>query len=193
MKDINQFTIKEFQEYQELINQEGISMFDILNFFGVEDSYDLPLSEFNKLSSAVQSQELRPGKVKRYYLINGKKYFAQLDIRKLSAGQFIDLQLYLKDFKLEQILSVFMLPTYKEGFFNKEKVRKYNDGYDVLEVQEDLKNHFIMSEANSLSAFFLTSSQSLLTIINNSLIRKMAKMLKKKEKREKLEEKKKLI
>ena len=189
IKDLNQFTIKEFNEYVEITNNQNgeHDIFDVLEMFGVENAYDLPLNEFNKIKAAIELQEIRTVKPKKYYKINGKEYYAELNITKLTAGQFIDLQIYMSDFKLEKILSIFLLPVEKKWF--KKSHKRYNENYDIVQVQADILNYFNICDANSLSSFFLHSSKSLLGILNNSLMRKLNKKLKEKEKREEKQEK----
>ncbi len=68
-----------------------------------------------------------------------------LDFRKINTAQYVDFQAFSKDFpaSLPQLLSVFLVP---EG-------KAYNDGYDVLEVQERVKQ-IPFPDALGLAAFF---------------------------------------
>lgn len=186
MKNLNDFTIKEFYKYKELIESDA-NMFEVLELFGIKDAHLIPFNDFRDYSEQVKQMELSKKGVNKYYKINGKTYFAQLDILKLNAGQFIDLQYYMNNFKIHEILSVFLIPCYKKNIFGKDIAYKYNTGYDIFKVQNDLLNYMKISEASELSSFFLSSSTSLLKIINNSLISKMAKKLKKREKLKKKE------
>ena len=67
------------------------------------------------------------------------------DFRKINTAQYIDFQTFSKDFPhtLPQLLSVFLVP---EGM-------AYNDGYDVLFVQEQVKK-IPLADALGLAAFF---------------------------------------
>lgn len=176
MKHLNDFTLKEFQEYTQLIGEKKPDVFSIMELFGIKDSYDLPNDKFQKYWKQINSMELSTKGLKRIYKINGMRFEAQLEILSLSAGQFIDLQNYISNFKLEQVLSVFMLPQYKKGIV--WKTHKYNDGYDPLKIQEFLFNNMKISEASALSAFFLTISKNLLEIMKDSSERKLMKMRK---------------
>ena len=69
----------------------------------------------------------------------------------------------MKNFSDEKILSIFLLPT-KKTIFNKDKVLPYNDGYDILEVQENLLNNMKMKDAYAISDFFLILSMRLTPI-----------------------------
>lgn len=184
LKQLNDFTIEEFNRYKELI-ESNTDTFTVLELFGIEDAYLLPFDEFREYSEQVKQMELSKKGVNKYYKINGKTYYAQLDILKLNAGQFIDLQYYMGRFQIHEVLSVFLIPCYKKNVFGKYIPYKYNTGYDIFEVQKDLLKHMKISEASELSTFFLSSSTSLLKIINNSLILKMEKKLKKREKQKK--------
>lgn len=181
MKHLNDFTIQEFYKYKELIDN-NTDMFTVLELFGIKDAEFLPINKFNEYSDQIKQMELSKKGVNKYYKINGKTYYAELNILKLNAGQFIDFQYYMSNFEIHKILSVFMIPCYKKNIFGKYIHHKYNTGYDVLDVQKDLLNNMKISEASDLSSFFLSSSTSLLKIINNSLISKMVKKLKKREK-----------
>ena len=68
-----------------------------------------------------------------------------MDFRKINTAQYVDFQAFSKNFpaSLPQLLSVFLVP---EG-------KAYNDGYDVLEVQEGVKQ-IPFPDALGLAAFF---------------------------------------
>lgn len=177
LKQLSELTIKEYYEYKELIEMKEPDILGIFELFGL-DARDMPFDEFEKKSREIKDMQLPTRGVHKYYKINGKKYKACLNHLKASAGQFIDFQAYMKDFKIEEVLSVFLIPM-KKNMFSWTKL-KYNDGYDVLEVQKDILNYMTIGEANELSNFFLISSTQLLKVMKQSLEKREFKMRKKK-------------
>lgn len=117
-----------------------------------EDLEDIPLDEMNdKLTEVTELLNTPPqrNKIKKTYLINGKK-FRLTDIKHLSMAQFIDATSILKaedlDLVMNKLLSVFLIP---------EDAPKYNKGYDLEEIQEDLW-HISVQDSNGI-AFFVVA------------------------------------
>lgn len=164
LRHINDFTIREYELYVELLEAEDI--FGLFNLFGLEAD-KLNVTEFKKAFSIIQSQTLSMNVVKRRYKIKGRTFNAALNIPKLKAAQFIDLQQITQSGnKLEDILSVVLIP----------KGKKYNTGYDVLEVRKFLYENFTIGEAHELSNFFLTQSLDLLKVTKDYLVKKKMKL-----------------
>jgi hypothetical protein len=88
----------------------------------------------------------------------------------------------MRDFKLEEVLSVFLIPQYRK--WGKWHTYKYNSGYDVIKVQENLYNHMKIGDAQELSNFFLKSSVKLLGLMKGFLEKKQVKEKKKHLKRQ---------
>lgn len=117
-----------------------------------EDLEDIPLDEMNdKLTEVTELLNTPPqrNKIKKTYLINGKK-FRLTDMKHLSMAQFIDATSILKaedlDLVMNKLLSVFLIP---------EDAPKYNKGYDLEEIQEDLW-HISVQDSNGI-AFFVVA------------------------------------
>jgi hypothetical protein len=188
IKKIHELTIDEHYTYLTLINdEENVDTIELLKLFGFKNVDDMDIAEYKKAMDYIVKQKnlMNPKKgVKKVYVINGRKYSAELNLTQLKAGQFIDFQMYINDFKIEEILSVFLIPMKKTLFGWKKN--EYNKGYDILNVQQELLKHFNIGDANELSAFFLTQSTSLLRVTRDYLAKKklMArwKMLQKKQK-----------
>lgn len=180
MKHLKDLTIKEFGIYNELINMDEPDIFGIFELFGL-DAKDMPMDKFQKQWTKIQQMVLIPKGVERVYTIKGKRFKVNLNHLKLSAGQFIDFQTYMKEFKLEEILSVFMIPQYRKC--GRWRTHKYNDGYDIVELQDFLLNNMTIGDAQNLSSFFFNSSMKLLEIMKGFLEKKEWKAMKKREKR----------
>lgn len=179
MKKLSDFTLKEYEKYYELVKGEDFNVFEILELFGYKNSDNLEVGEFNKIVNDIFSQKIEVPPLKLEYEVNGKHFKLITMIKDIKAGQFIDYQIYLKEVKLHQLLSIFLLPiTICDSSIMKRKIKKvknYNDGYDLIELQDFLYNNFKISDAMAISNFFLNLSASLLPIIQNSLMLQMAK------------------
>ena len=174
MRHLNDLTIKEFEQYKELIEEDVIDEAAILELFGL-DINKLSITELNDNMNKINSMTLF-NKIKKHYTIKGVRYKANLNIMNLNAAQFIDFQSYMKDFKIEQILSIFLIPQTKTWYGWKNG--KYNTNYNPNEVIKDIYNEFKMSDAKVLSDFFLSQSTNLLKIMKDYLTKKL--LLKKK-------------
>lgn len=147
-----------------------------------EDLEDIPLNEMNdKLVEVEQLLNTPPqrNKIKKTYTINGKK-FRLTDVKNLSMAQFIDATSLLKtedlDLVMNKLLSVFLIP---------EDADKYNQGYSLEEVQNDLW-YISVQDSNGI-AFFLVAllkkqyQRGLLYLIAQTLMTRGMKWKMKKE------------
>lgn len=179
MKKLEDFTLKEYEEYNELVKNAGENdLFEIMELFGIKNPDKLEIKEFERLSSKIAAEVVSPRQLKEEYEINGKKYKLVTMIKDVKAAQFVDFQIYLKNYKIQNVLSIFLLPIeyrwskiFKKSF---KKVKDYNDGYDLVELQKDIYEHLTISDAITISDFFLNLSTTLLPIIHNSLMIQMA-------------------
>lgn len=175
-KHLKDLTIKEFYSYNEMLNMDEPDIFGIFELFGL-DGINMPFDKFNEKWTEIQQMSLIPKGVERVYTIKGKRFKAELNHLKLSAGQFIDFQTYMRDFKLEEVLSVFLIPQYRK--WGRWHTYKYNSGYDIIEMQEFLLNNMDIGTAQDLSTFFLDSSVKLLNLMKGFLEKKKYKAMKK--------------
>lgn len=92
-------------------------------------------------------------------VINGKSYDINKKLNNLSVGQYIDYQNYIKmqsEDYLPHILSIIIVPKGKE----------YNNGYDVLDVINEISMYLDIQTAKNIFGFFLKVSKK---SINHSL------------------------
>lgn len=176
MKQLRDLTIKEFSLYNELLRMDEPDIFGIFEIFGL-DAINMKFDVFQQKWAEIQNMSIVPAGVHRTYTIKGKRFKAELNHFKLSAGQFIDFQSYMKDFKLEEILSVFLIPQYRK--WGRWRTYKYNSGYDIIELQDFLLNNMTMGIAQNLSTFFLNSSVTSLGLMKGFLEKKKYKAMKK--------------
>jgi ethanolamine transporter EutH len=143
---------------------------------------DLPLPEYKDLASATKFLSTPPkyeAKLPKKIIIEGKEFDVISDIKKMTAGQYIDYQTYigLKDNKyLPHILSCFVIPKgEKYGQTNVEEIiQLFNEKMNIL-------------YALSISAFFLRKWQSLTKGTLRYFIWKMKRMKKKEKNKEVME------
>lgn len=136
------------REDLEDINKQ-VSIISVLTGMAEEDIYNLPLEEYRQL--AAKSQYLRhpyEGEVltAKNYIVGKFTLVPIEDYRKITTAQYIDFQTFAKDAErnIVEILSCMLIP----------KGKKYNQDYDVLEVQKALREHLCVADALSLLAFF---------------------------------------
>jgi uncharacterized membrane protein YoaT (DUF817 family) len=107
------------------------------------------------------------------YVINGKEYTLTMNFHKLTTAQYLDFQSYAKSEDYSQMLSVFLIP----------KGKKYNDGYDMFEAQQDMRT-MPVQEVLGLMGFFIFLYRSW----SKALLRYSSRILRKAAKREKNQE-----
>lgn len=149
------------REDLEEINKQ-VLIIAILSGMDEEEIYNLPIEEYKILAA------------KTHYLKNpfegeiltAKKYICGKfnlepveDFRKITTAQYIDFQSFAKDIErnIVEILSTMLIP----------KGKKYNQDYDVLDVQNAIREHMSVADALSLFAFFFVQYKQL---IKDSLI-----------------------
>lgn len=182
-KRLEDLTIKEFDEYKKLFNDEDFNIFTIMRFLGYEDPENMELKEFNVVKDQIINQNMIIPNIQKEYNINGRLFHPVLEIKDIHAAQFTNLQAYMINMQYKEVLSVFLLPIDVEikrtGLFRRKKeiktIHKYGEGYDVLEVQDFLYNNFKFSEAQALASFFLNLTYRLLPVFQNSLIKQVVK------------------
>lgn len=101
------------------------------------------------------------------------------DLTKINVAQYVDFQNFVKmplKESMEKILSIFLIP---EGC-------KYNDGYDIIDVQKEIRKNLSFRVAEGLLSFFMEKYGTLLI---HSLVycRKQVRKTKNPEMMEKLE------
>lgn len=192
MRKLEDFSIKEYEQYEELTKDiDNFNIFEVFELFGIKNAENMEMSKFKNLTDKVINTTVLPGQLKETYTINGKKYHLVTQIKDIKAAQFIDYQIYLQKFRLHEVLSIFLLPidTKITKILKRkvDRVKKYNDGYDILEIQKDIHEHLSIKDAFTITNFFLSLSQQLLPIIHNSLmLEKIMKKIKLERKRKKL-------
>ena len=161
-----------------------VKILSILTKVDEDRLLNLPITEFKVLTSKMGFLEKDlPTKVTRLaksYKIGGFELVPVTDIRKVITAQYIDFQTFHQagfDAHFVEILSCLLVP----------KGKKYNQDYDIIEVQDAIRRNLNVHDAASLYAFFLYSCrESMKDMLTFSL--QEAKKIKDKEKRKKIVE-----
>lgn len=170
----DKLSLGKYHEVLEYIGTEDYSagIVSVLADMEYDEVLNLPISEFKKMveKAAFLLEDPQPAKVCTEYNLGGMKLSLLCDLTKMTAGQYIDYQTFVKDMDkyMVEMISVFLIP----------KGCKYNEGYDIIEVQNVIRDYLSIADALALSAFFLSLSQALISSTVISLIRRMKRMLK---------------
>jgi hypothetical protein len=134
-------------DIEELHKQ--VSILSILSGMDEEEIYDLPIGEYKELAARSRflshSYEGEILTAKTY--ICGEWVLTPVeDYRKITTAQYIDFQSFAKDAEknIVEILSTMLIP----------KGKKYNQDYDIIELQNALREYLSVADALSLLAFF---------------------------------------
>lgn len=142
-------------DIDELHKQVGI--ISLLSGMAEEDIYNLPIGDYKTLASKTRylshpyDGEVLTAKV---YSLDGWVLQPVQDFRKISTAQYIDFQTFVKggEQNIVEIISTMLVP----------KGKKYNQGYDVVELQKSLREHLSVADALSLFAFFFVQYNQLI-------------------------------
>lgn len=147
-------SIRKYEEITRVLDSndddlnKNLQLLSIVKDIPFEDIENMPLPQVRKMMgdiSFINNPPKSKKKIPDSIDINGRKYEIFKNTRNISISQYIDFQNYLKmGGKIEQLLSVFIIP----------KGRKYGDGYDVVEVIDDIYNSMDISNAMNISFFF---------------------------------------
>ena len=182
--------IGDYQEILALCKDDGLEELDrqvkilsILTRIGEDELLDLPIQEFKVMTSRMGFLERDlPTEVTRLeesYRIGEFDLVPVIDMRKISTAQYIDFQSFHQagfEEHFVEILSCILIP----------KGRKYNQDYDIIEVQDAIRRDLNVHDGASIYAFFIFSCrESIKDTLTFSL--QETKKIKDKAKREKIQ------
>ena len=129
-----------------------VDIISVLSGKTADEVLQLPLPDYQLLSKQTLFLTLAPAtsnEVRREYRIGKWELVAVKDMTKVSAAQYIDFQTFAKgkDEKIPEMLSCMLVP----------KGMKYNEGYDMSELQKAIRKEMKVPDAMSVYAFFLHS------------------------------------
>ena len=183
----NRLTLGQYMEIQEISRNESLEDIDkqvqilsILTGVAEDELLHLPIQEYKELvvkSGFLNPENINYHPVAKKYILGKFELIPCRDFRKIETCQYIDFQTYAPDLDkyLVEFLSVILVP----------KGHRYNEGYDILEVQKALRENMTVPDGVSIAGFFLTwCRRSIQDSLNYS--RKEAMKIKNKEMREKI-------
>lgn len=194
----NKLSLGKYMEIQAISREEGAEEIDkqtqilsVLTGISEDEILHLPIVEYKEL--VAKSEFLAPENIKYHpvakkYIVGGFELIPVRDFRRIETAQYIDFQTYAPDLDkyLVEFLSVILVP----------KGHRYNEGYDIIEVQKALREEMPVSDGVSVAAFFLTlSRKSILSFLNYSReeAEKIPDRTKRKEMMEKIEAQERLL
>lgn len=167
------------EEMEDIERQAEINA--ILTGLSVDEVYRLPVAQFTAITAASHFLDEECPEPKRripkVYKLGDLELVASTDIAKITTAQYIDFKTFCDDRRhnLPQILSCFLIP----------KGMEYNEGYDITDVHQVLRDYLSVVDAMALSAFFLTRLKNwMATMLIYSKLK--AKRIKDKEKRKEM-------
>ena len=166
-KDWSDVTIEQYYKIADLIKeQDEYTVYNLIDILWGIDSSKLLAKDLTKYTNRLQflNKDVPKVTLKKHYTFNGRKYDSSCDLTSMSTAQFVDYNNYLKNCKYEEILSVFFIP---EG-------HSYNDGYDILQVQNDLLQMKI-TDCMAAAFFFKRQLRVFCHLFQTYLIKKMKK------------------
>lgn len=174
MKNIKKYnwynvTLYQFEKLQELIKIEDETerTIAIAELILGNDITNLPISEFKKKIAKLEfmKEPIPDGIPPKKIELNGKKYFIDSLLGNISTVQYVDFTNHSKEGNMAKMLSVFIIP---EG-------HKYNDGYDMLEVINDIQL-LPIPIVNSTAFFFKRQLEKFIQIFQSYSIKRIKKL-----------------
>lgn len=141
----NDVTLSQFLELQEInkIEDETDKILSLAELFFGEEVTSLSLPEFNKKMRVLDflKDEIPTNHIVKKVVVNKHEYTIDAVLGHMSTAQYVDFINFSKDeSNIHKTLAVFFIP----------KGHKYNDGYDMEQVFEDMLSlpvDIVMSES----------------------------------------------
>lgn len=149
------------------IEDENERVYAIMEAVFGEDVLDLPLKDFNEKCKELQflQKEIPNDLHVKDIKVNGREYYFDGLLGKITTAQYIDFQNYQKNEDEQKSFSVFIIP----------KGHKYNDGYDMEQVFNDILD-IPVPVLFSASFFFSRQFELFIRIFRRYSIKQMKKL-----------------
>lgn len=189
MKIIDNYRKLPIGKYNEIVKlcetemdevDRKVKIVGILTGLTDDEVLALPLTDFTECCAKAKfidlpcPETLIPS-VSKSYPVGGFNLVPVTDMRKVTTAQYIDFLSFSKDkeHNIVEMLSCFLVP----------KGMDYNEGYDILDVHNAIKEEMSVAEVLALLAFFFGSwTRSIHSTLSYS--ERMARRVKDKEKRQ---------
>ena len=189
MKIIDNYRKLPIGKYNEIVKlcetemdevDRKVKIVGILTGLTDDEVLALPLTDFTECCAKAKfidlpcPETLIPS-VSKSYPVGGFNLVPVTDMRKVTTAQYIDFITFSKDkeHNIVEMLSCFLVP----------KGMDYNEGYDILDAHNAIKEEMSVAEVLALLAFFFGSwTRSINSTLSSS--ERMARRVKDKEKRQ---------
>ena len=186
--DWENISIDKYYEIKDILDDEtddditkNVKMVAVITDKDEDEVWSMDMAEAGEYISRLQflNKFELPDNPNMKFNLPGYQLKVMKDVSKISVAQYVDFQNFVKlplREGMEKILSIFLIP---EGC-------KYNDGYDIIDVQKEIRENLSFRVAEGLLSFFIEKYGELLI---HSLVycRRQVKKTKNPEMMEKLE------
>lgn len=147
VKDINHISSNKDLKQEE----KTVKIISIVYNLDENEVWNLSLPDINKKADECKFLSIDPkykaNKIDKV-LINGIQYNAVYDFSKFTYSQYVDFQVYMNQASttenIAEVLSTILVPNGMQ----------YNQGYDMIKVQNEINNYLDIETANSILGFF---------------------------------------
>ena len=170
IKSYSELPINRYLDIKALVEEDlepmdmQVKLLSILDGRSENELLNMNFQDFHALvqdSAFLMDQPVPSKKVPSKIIINKHTYEIKKDVSKFTTAQYIDFQTLTakedRDKYLAYIMACFLIP---EG-------KRYNDGYDIGEVVQELGEYLSIQDAINVSFFF---QRKYLNSINDTLI-----------------------
>lgn len=179
-------SINEYYDIKDIIEDDSLQPYEkevqliaFINNMTDEEVWNLDINKFRELQvEALWIYDFDFNKTRNFknIKINNEKYVVDINLQHFTVAQYIDFQTFWPKTKtnmrevIGNVIACFVIP----------KGHKYNDGYDMTQTIEDIKDNIDIMTANEIMFFFLSTYQILMRISLSYSRSKIKKMMKKK-------------
>ena len=170
----DEITWREYEQIEQILNTDipatykTVHLISILSGHPVDDIENLPITEFKRLTPALDFLNTEPETHTHQfeYTVNGREYEFKGKIDEISTAQYIDYRSYMEEEEKDvvKLMSVFLIP----------KGHDYNDGYDMEQVRTDIGD-MCWLDVRAVSFFFRLWLAAYILILKSSLVEGMKK------------------
>lgn len=154
---MNEVTINKYYDILDILDsdvigfEKNVKITSILTGRSEDEIKKLPLSEATKLFRNLEglNKLTLDHHLPKTICVNGWELRLVNDVDKLTVSQFMDFNTFAaQPFRnsIDKLLSIFLIP----------KGKNYNEGYDIKQLQSDLREHLPFMTAQSIINFLMT-------------------------------------
>ena len=151
--------------------EKRVRLLAILNNKSEEEIMGIPISKLTSMVSSMEflSQQPKTKTPPNEITLNGNVYEIKYDVQNITTAQYIDFQTFIKDYDkyMVELASIVIIP----------KGKKYNEGYDIVAVQRDIREYMSIVDLSSVCFFFVQLYKGLIQSLTSYSIRQMKKMM----------------